>query len=170
NLWITQTKNGPLLTQAFRECRAVVLFFSVNKSKAFQGYAQMTSLPDPTIPLPPWIASTATDMHTTPPFHIHWINTTETPFHELSHLKNALNEHLAVSVGRDGQEYPADCGRRMVQLMERGAKPRRAGCVSGEGDAAAAAAGKTALERSRWSPRGVSGGSGGVDLLVDFEA
>ncbi|KAG5973822.1 hypothetical protein E4U55_000258, partial [Claviceps digitariae] len=108
NLWITQTKNGPLLTQAFRECRAVMLFFSVNKSKAFQGYAQMTSLPDPAIRPPAWIAATASDMHTTHPFHIHWINTAETPFHELSHLKNALNEHLAVSVGRDGQEYPED--------------------------------------------------------------
>ncbi|KAG6008891.1 hypothetical protein E4U21_003703 [Claviceps maximensis] len=178
NLWITQAKNGPLLTQAFRECKAVMLFFSVNKSKAFQGYAQMTSLPDPTIPHPPWIAATATEMHTTHPFHIHWITTTETPFRKLSHLKNAFNEHLAVSFGRDGQEYPEDCGRRMLLVM--GAvgpaaaaaagvekKTYRAGCAS--------AGAATELERSRWGGRkgavgvGVGLGMGGGDLLVDYE-
>ncbi|KAG5930091.1 hypothetical protein E4U53_002310, partial [Claviceps sorghi] len=113
--------------------------------------AQMTSPPDPTIESPPWITATATEMHTTPPFHIHWINTTATPFHELSHLKNALNEHLPVSVGRDGQEYPGDCARRMMRLMDR---PPSA----------------TGLDRSQMGRRGGSVGVGAEDLLVDFEA
>ncbi|KAG5927836.1 hypothetical protein E4U42_001721 [Claviceps africana] len=151
NLWITQTKNGPLLAHAFREGR-VVLFFSVNRSKAFQGYAHMTSLPDSTIRPPPWITTTRADMHTTPPFHVHWVTTAETPFHELSHLKNDLNEHLPVSVGRDGQEFPEECARRMMRIMDR------------------PAAGTTGLGRSRWSRRGGSAGVEGENLLVDFEA
>ncbi|KID77876.1 YTH domain-containing protein 1 [Metarhizium brunneum] len=118
-LWITQAKNGPLFTQAFRECRSVVLFFSINKSKAFQGYAKMTSAPDHSIPHPPWIVSTTNDMHTTAPFRIDWINEAETPFSQLGDLKNPYNEYNPVFVGRDGQEYSEDCGRFMMGVMDR---------------------------------------------------
>ncbi|KAG6269780.1 hypothetical protein E4U49_006109 [Claviceps purpurea] len=155
NLWVTQNKNGSLLAQAFLESKTVVLFFSVNRSKAFQGYAHMTSLPDASIPPPLWITATANDMHTTHPFHIHWVKTAEISFYEFAHLKNALNEHLSVSVGRDGQEYPQDCGRRMVQVMNRVA----AAAVAA---AAAARAGNktgmamTGLDRSKWFRKGVS--------------
>ncbi|KHN99034.1 YT521-B-like family protein [Metarhizium album ARSEF 1941] len=118
-LWITQAKNGPLFTQAFRECRSVVLFFSINKSKAFQGYAKMTSAPDRGIPQPPWIVHTTMNMHTTAPFRIDWLNESETPFSQLSGLKNPYNEYNAVFVGRDGQEYPEDCARFMMGVMDR---------------------------------------------------
>ncbi|EFY90623.1 YT521-B-like family protein [Metarhizium acridum CQMa 102] len=118
-LWITQAKNGPLFTQAFRECRSVVLFFSINKSKAFQGYAKMTSAPDHSIPHPPWIVSTTHDMHTTAPFRIDWINEAETPFSQVGDLKNPYNEYNPVFVGRDGQEYSEDCGRFMMGVMDR---------------------------------------------------
>ncbi|KAG6086168.1 hypothetical protein E4U33_007814 [Claviceps sp. LM78 group G4] len=154
NLWVTQNKNGSLLAQAFLESKTVVLFFSVNRSKAFQGYAHMTSLPDASIPPPLWITATANDMHTTHPFHIHWVKTAEISFYEFAHLKNALNEHLSVSVGRDGQEYPQDCGRRMVQVMNRVA----AAAVAA---AAAARAGNktgmamTGLDRSKWFRKGL---------------
>ncbi|KAK2612979.1 hypothetical protein QQS21_000908 [Conoideocrella luteorostrata] len=118
-LWITQAKNGPLFTQAFRECKSVVLFFSINKSKAFQGYAKMTSPPDPNIPLRSWITSTTRDMHTTHPFRVDWINESETPFVQLGELKSPYNEYHPVYVGRDGQEFSEDCGRRMMQVMDR---------------------------------------------------
>jgi hypothetical protein len=36
-IWATQEKNTRLFTEAFRDCRSVVLLFSVNKSMAFQG-------------------------------------------------------------------------------------------------------------------------------------
>ncbi|TWU75037.1 hypothetical protein ED733_006367 [Metarhizium rileyi] len=118
-LWITQAKNGPLFTEAFREAKSVILFFSINKSKAFQGYARMSSAPDPAIRLPLWIASTANDMHTTAPFRIDWVNESETSFSQLGDLKNPYNEFNPVFVGRDGQEYPDDCGRRMMDVMDR---------------------------------------------------
>ncbi|QPH11052.1 hypothetical protein C2857_002617 [Epichloe festucae Fl1] len=119
NLWITLAKNGPLFARAFRECKSVVLFFSINKSKAFQGYAKMASPPDRSIPHPSWIATTTHDMHVTHPFHVDWINEAETPFTHLGDLKNPLNEYQPVFVGRDGQEYSEDCGRRMMQVMDR---------------------------------------------------
>ncbi|KAK4694460.1 hypothetical protein P7C71_g3124, partial [Lecanoromycetidae sp. Uapishka_2] len=41
--WATQEKNLALLTSAYHTSRNVLLFFSVNNSRAFQGYARMTS-------------------------------------------------------------------------------------------------------------------------------
>ncbi|KAL8946887.1 MAG: hypothetical protein Q9222_006772, partial [Ikaeria aurantiellina] len=37
-IWATQPKNLDVLTEAFNTCRNVILFFSVNNSRAFQGY------------------------------------------------------------------------------------------------------------------------------------
>lgn len=79
----------------------------------------MASPPDRSIPHPSWIATTTHDMHATPPFHVDWINEAETPFTHLGDLKNPLNEYQPVFVGRDGQEYSEDCGRRMMQVMDR---------------------------------------------------
>lgn len=36
--WATQKKNLNTLTEAYNDCRHVILFFSVNNSRAFQGY------------------------------------------------------------------------------------------------------------------------------------
>lgn len=38
NTWATQKKNLDILTEAYNSCRNVILFFSVNNSRAFQGY------------------------------------------------------------------------------------------------------------------------------------
>ena len=43
SLWATQQKNESTLNQAFESSEAVVLFFSVNESRGFQGYARMAS-------------------------------------------------------------------------------------------------------------------------------
>ena len=43
-LWITQDKNGELLTEAFETCKNVILFYSVNNSKAIQGYVCVAGL------------------------------------------------------------------------------------------------------------------------------
>ena len=37
-IWATQEKNLAVLTEAYHTSRHVILFFSVNKSAAFQGY------------------------------------------------------------------------------------------------------------------------------------
>ena len=41
--WATQQKNLDKFTEAFNQCRKVVLIFSVNNSKAFQGYVSILS-------------------------------------------------------------------------------------------------------------------------------
>lgn len=52
--WATQEKNLALLTEAYHTSRNVLLFFSVNNSRAFQGYARMSSSPSTDIPPPAW--------------------------------------------------------------------------------------------------------------------
>ena len=42
-VWATQPRNEQKLNAAFDEAEAVILFFSVNESRAFQGYARMAS-------------------------------------------------------------------------------------------------------------------------------
>lgn len=43
--WVTQKTNERTFVEAFEQCRRVILFFSVNNSKAFQGIAEMGSIP-----------------------------------------------------------------------------------------------------------------------------
>jgi hypothetical protein len=45
NVWVTQKSNEATLVEAFTKSRRVVLFFSVNHSQAFQGIAEMVSIP-----------------------------------------------------------------------------------------------------------------------------
>jgi hypothetical protein len=41
-LWITKAKNGSLFASAFKQHQNVYLLFSINKSKAFQGYVSVS--------------------------------------------------------------------------------------------------------------------------------
>ncbi|ODA80791.1 hypothetical protein RJ55_03751 [Drechmeria coniospora] len=100
-----------------RDCRSVILFFSINKSRSFQGYARMVSLPDATIAKKEWIRNINLTS-VTAPFRVEWINMTETPFDNLGDLRNSYNEYRSVIVGRDGQEYPPECGRQMVKIFD----------------------------------------------------
>jgi YT521-B-like domain len=43
--WVTQKTNEHVFIEAFEQSRRVILFFSVNNSKSFQGIAQMGSVP-----------------------------------------------------------------------------------------------------------------------------
>lgn len=46
NIWMTQEKNSAVFEEAFSKCRHVILFFSINKSMAFQGYVQSSPRPE----------------------------------------------------------------------------------------------------------------------------
>jgi YTH domain-containing protein 1 len=52
--WVTQVSNAAVLAEAFRQCEKVILFFSVNKSKAFQGVARMGTEPSEDNAPPRW--------------------------------------------------------------------------------------------------------------------
>jgi YTH domain-containing protein 1 len=115
-LWTTQVQNGDMLSDAFKKCKNVILFFSVNKSQRFQGYARMASSPSAETTRPEWMTHFHWD--TTPPFRIEWLSKTPVDFHPIGHLTNKYNEDLPVLVGRDGQEIDDECGRAFVALMK----------------------------------------------------
>ncbi|EON69044.1 hypothetical protein W97_08357 [Coniosporium apollinis CBS 100218] len=113
--WATQPHNVETFVEAFKTCRNVILVFSVNKSMAFQGYARMESVPG-TAPEPSWTKKLL--WPSSPPFYIRWITIANTRFSRVGHLKNALNENLAVLVGRDGQEIEQNCGAALCELID----------------------------------------------------
>ncbi|EFX06078.1 duf409 domain containing protein [Grosmannia clavigera kw1407] len=139
-VWTTQLKNEELLVTAFKKCRNVVFFFSVNKSRAFQGYARMESLPSASIVKPSWMDNI--HWQTTEPFRIAWYNTTTTDYRHVAHLENDLNEHRSVIIGKDGQEIDDECGRRLMEELD----------VTADGEAAGSAAGRDRPDRFRTSP------------------
>ncbi|KAH8879598.1 YTH-domain-containing protein [Thozetella sp. PMI_491] len=114
-VWATQMQNGEVLTTAFAQCKSVILFFSINKSKAFQGFARMSTAPSPDTPRPRWLSGMHWD--TTPPFRVEWLSMTEVGFQWIGHIKNTLNENRPVLVGRDGQEIEEQAGRELFQEM-----------------------------------------------------
>lgn len=77
----------------------------------------MSSLPSSNIPKPDWVINT--DLRATDPFRVDWINEVETEFSQIGDLKNPLNEMNPVFVGRDGQEFGEECGRKMMGIMDR---------------------------------------------------
>lgn len=121
NLWTTQEKNEALLSEAFRNSRHVILLFSVNKSMAFQGYALMTTAPDPKLPQPG--SASKLNWKTSPAFQLRWLGTTPVHFRLVGHLKNRLNldergESRAVLVGKDGQEISPEAGMGVVWILD----------------------------------------------------
>ncbi|KAK4059262.1 hypothetical protein Trihar35433_11015 [Trichoderma harzianum] len=117
-LWITSARNGAIFANAFKHHKNVFLIFSVNKSKAFQGYARMTSPPTTTIPPPKWMNNISWEASL--PFRVQWLSTHRTEFWKFGKLRNPLNDWKPIFVGRDGQEFPETCGREMVYVLDRG--------------------------------------------------
>ncbi|KAI5276546.1 hypothetical protein E4T47_00748 [Aureobasidium subglaciale] len=127
-VWATQEKNTNPFSDAFNNCRSVVLLFSVNKSMAFQGAtdeldckALMTSPPLPTVPLPHFCRKLK--WPTSPPFKICWLCTMPVHFKFIGHPKNTMNlrddgEPHAVLVGKDGQEVNPSAGHGVVEILK----------------------------------------------------
>jgi hypothetical protein len=135
SIWTTQVQNGSVFKEAFETCRNVILVFSINKSRAFQGYvspllspaseilllnlnsskARMESLPG-SVQVPDW--QKAINWDTAGAFKVRWLVICATRFHRIGHLKNALNDNQAVLIGKDGQEIEENCGRGLVELID----------------------------------------------------
>ncbi|KAI9646922.1 hypothetical protein NHQ30_004922 [Ciborinia camelliae] len=114
-IWTTQAQNGPIFKEAFETCKNVILVFSINKSRAFQGYARMESLPG-SIEVPSW--QNSINWESAGAFKVRWLAICSTRFHRIGHLKNSLNENLAVLIGKDGQEIEESCGKGLLECMD----------------------------------------------------
>ncbi|KAI1077272.1 YT521-B-like domain-containing protein [Whalleya microplaca] len=115
-VWATQAHNEDILRRAFAGTKKVVLFFSVNGSHAFQGYAVMKSLPSTDVRRPKWWDDIKWKI--TEPFEIDWISKMYCEDIHVKHIPNSLNSNLPCSRGRDCQEIEERAGRQMVAILE----------------------------------------------------
>ncbi|KAH8811990.1 YT521-B-like domain-containing protein [Xylogone sp. PMI_703] len=114
-VWTTQVQNGEIFKRAFETCKNVILVFSINKSRAFQGYARMESIPG-SVPDPSWTKSI--HWEDAGSFKVRWLVIHTTRFNLVGHLKNSLNDNLAVLVGKDGQEIEEKCGDELIRIID----------------------------------------------------
>ncbi|KAI1380085.1 YT521-B-like domain-containing protein [Hypoxylon crocopeplum] len=115
-LWATQLHHAPTLSDAFKTCKYVVLFFAVNKSRSIQGYALMQSLPSVDNNHPAWWYDITWKI--SQPFKVDWLSTSTISIKYVQHLSNSLNENLSVTRSRDGSEIDARAGRQMLAILE----------------------------------------------------
>ncbi|CZT11802.1 uncharacterized protein RAG0_15844 [Rhynchosporium agropyri] len=75
----------------------------------------MESLPS-SIPTPTWQRSI--HWESTGAFRVRWLVVCATRFQRIGHLKNALNDGLAVLIGKDGQEIDEACGESLCEAID----------------------------------------------------
>lgn len=85
----------------------------------------MTTAPDPKIAPTKWMSNIS--WKASYPFRIEWLNTRRTAFWTLGSLKNPFNDDAPVFVGRDGQEYPEDCGRKILEVLDQSPEETKSG-------------------------------------------
>ncbi|KAI1100074.1 YT521-B-like domain-containing protein [Jackrogersella minutella] len=112
--WATHRDKTDMLGELFSRGMTVVLFFSVNKSHGFQGYALMKSEPSRDVRRPRWWYN----MNVSEPFKVEWMNTTHVDSSHVSDITDSLNHYLPVTRARNCQEVDDTAGRQMLTILE----------------------------------------------------
>ncbi|CAG8673054.1 1038_t:CDS:10, partial [Ambispora leptoticha] len=114
-IWATQPGNADILSEAFQTSERVVLIFSVNESRHFQGYCVMTS-DIGAAKHASWLRINEANLGGN--FHVRWIKIRDLPFDRTGHIRNPWNEGKPVKISRDGQELPSNIGNKLCELFE----------------------------------------------------
>ena len=136
-VWATQPRNEQKLNAAFDEAEAVILFFSVNESRAFQGDARMASrtgeagTDEDGSAL--WTGAERgvalsrssglmTSLMTSDclPHQVKWQTIYDLSFNDVMHLRNPYNEDKPIKISRDGQEVEPTVGRQLCLAIDEG--------------------------------------------------
>eukprot|EP00667_Euglena_gracilis_P003000 EG_transcript_3004 len=121
-IWATQKQNEQVFNDAFLDTPRVILLFSINGSRHFQGYARMTSLIQPKQhnrnrdfggDVAKWGNT----------FSVSWERVGSVPFAETDHLRNPLAENLPLTRARDGQEVTERIGEELCRLIDHHSVP-----------------------------------------------
>ncbi|KAI4297046.1 hypothetical protein L6164_036955 [Bauhinia variegata] len=115
-VWATQRSNEAKLTEAFDSVENVILIFSVNRTRHFQGCAKMTSRIGGSVPGGNWKYAHGT-AHYGRNFSLKWLKLCELSFHKTRHLRNPYNENLPVKISRDCQELEPSIGEQLASLL-----------------------------------------------------
>uniref|UniRef100_A0A1B0CQA6 YTH domain-containing protein n=1 Tax=Lutzomyia longipalpis TaxID=7200 RepID=A0A1B0CQA6_LUTLO len=118
SVWATLPQNEANLNQAFRECRNVLLIFSVKESGKFAGFARMDTEARHDGPTVSWVLPHGLSAKALGGvFKIDWICRKELSFTCTGHLFNPWNEGKPVKIGRDGQEIEPKVGAELCRLF-----------------------------------------------------
>ncbi|KAI1141223.1 YTH-domain-containing protein [Hypoxylon sp. FL0543] len=115
-LWATQREQADILSDAYSTGVTIVLFFAVNKSHGYQGYAIMKSPPSKEVRRPKWWRSVRWPI--SEPFEVEWMNTMHVNAIHVSNIYNRYNLNLPVTRARNCQEFNDSAGRQMVSVLE----------------------------------------------------
>ncbi|KAL8192248.1 hypothetical protein R6Q57_027915 [Mikania cordata] len=115
-VWATQRSNEAKLNEAFDSVENVILIFSVNRTRHFQGCAKMTSKTGGSVGGSNWKYEHGT-AHYGRNFRVRWLKLCELSFHKTRHLRNPYNENLPVKISRDCQELEPSIGEQLASLL-----------------------------------------------------
>ncbi|KAH9288169.1 hypothetical protein KI387_032286 [Taxus chinensis] len=115
-MWATQRNNEAKLNEAFDSCDNVILIFSINRTRHFQGCAKMTSKIGGFVGGGGWKHAHGS-AHYGRNFSLKWLKLCELSFHKTRHLRNPYNENLPVKISRDCQELEASIGEQLASLL-----------------------------------------------------
>ncbi|KAF8092832.1 hypothetical protein N665_0400s0031, partial [Sinapis alba] len=115
-VWATQRSNEAKLNEAFDSVANVILIFSVNRTRHFQGCAKMTSRIGGYIGGENWKHEHGTAQFGRN-FSVKWLKLCELSFHKTWNLRNAYNENLHVKISRDCQEFEPSVGEELASLL-----------------------------------------------------
>ncbi|KAI3824606.1 hypothetical protein L1987_06070 [Smallanthus sonchifolius] len=115
-VWATQRSNEAKLNEAFDSVENVILIFSVNRTRHFQGCARMTSKTGASVGGGNWKYEHGT-AHYGRNFCVRWLKLCELSFHKTRHLRNPYNENLPVKISRDCQELEPSIGEQLASLL-----------------------------------------------------
>ncbi|MED6211314.1 30-kDa cleavage and polyadenylation specificity factor 30 [Stylosanthes scabra] len=115
-VWATQRSNESKLNEAFDSVENVILIFSVNRTRHFQGCAKMTSRIGGSVAGGNWKYAHGT-AHYGRNFSVKWLKLCELSFHKTRHLRNPYNENLPVKISRDCQELEPSIGEQLASLL-----------------------------------------------------
>ncbi|KAK4742766.1 hypothetical protein SAY87_000767 [Trapa incisa] len=115
-VWATQRSNEAKLNEAFDSTENVILIFSVNRTRHFQGCAKMMSRIGGTVSGGNWKYAHGT-AHYGRNFSVKWLKLCELSFQKTRHLRNPYNENLPVKISRDCQELEPSIGEQLASLL-----------------------------------------------------
>ncbi|CAN6454746.1 unnamed protein product [Victoria cruziana] len=114
-IWATQRSNEAKLNEAFDTSENVILIFSINRTRNFQGCARMMSKTGG-FGGGGWKYAHGT-AHYGRNFSVKWLKLCELSFHKTRHLRNPYNENLPVKISRDCQELEPLIGEQLASLL-----------------------------------------------------
>ncbi|KAL0912125.1 hypothetical protein M5K25_018076 [Dendrobium thyrsiflorum] len=115
-VWATQRNNEAKLNEAFESIENVILIFSINRTRHFQGCAKMTSKIGGFIGGGNWKYAHGT-AHYGRNFSVKWLKLCELSFNKTHHLRNPYNDNLPVKISRDCQELEPFIGEQLASLL-----------------------------------------------------